>query len=62
MRRQWSRFSADEEREAARLYADGKTVRELAEWFGRPTGSIHTMLRRLGVQFRPRGSAPKALP
>lgn len=61
MRRQWQRFTADEERESAQLYADGKTVRQIAEWLDHPAGSVYLMLKRLGVEFRPRGTTKAAL-
>jgi len=61
-RRPWQRFKPDEEAAAMQMYADGKTVREIAEWFDRPTASVYLMLRRNGADFRPRGAAAKPVP
>ena len=60
MRRQWQRFTPAEEASAMQAYRDGQTVRQIAEEFDRPAGSVYLMLRRLGADFRPRGTPAKA--
>lgn len=42
--------------EAAVLYRDGYTLREIGEYQGRSPHSIHNAIRRLGVHARPTGS------
>ena len=59
-RHKWERFSAEDKEEAVRMYAAGKTIREIAQWLGRPVGSVWTILSRdAGVTMRPRGGRAK---
>ena len=61
-RKQWKRFTDEEQAEAAKRYREGATVREIAEWLDHPAGSVYLMLKRLGAEFRPRGTPSKATP
>lgn len=48
MRQVWdTRWSEDDVAELAQMRADGATVRELAEWFGRPPQGVRYQLRKL---------------
>lgn len=42
-------------RQMATAYANGSSVREVAERFGRSYGAAHRMLREASVTLRPRG-------
>lgn len=42
--------------EAALLYQDGASVRDIATRTGRPYGTVYALLREAGVRLRPRGA------
>lgn len=49
------RMTAAETAEAAQLYADGVTIRELADRYGCGHQQVTARLRAAGVEVRPRG-------
>lgn len=42
----WSQFTPDEAAEAKQMHEAGSTIREIAEWLGKPVASVYTMLRQ----------------
>lgn len=47
--------------QATKLYAKGKSIREISEATGASYGKIHRLLNEAGVALRPRGgSRPKS--
>ena len=60
-RKSFARFTAAQVAEAVKLYAEGQTIRQIAEWMDRPIASVHNVLRRRSVAMRPRGTPKAAL-
>lgn len=51
-------WSIEDESEAVAMYDDGRSVRDIAEWLGRPVSSVYALLHRRGLLPRPEPAAP----
>lgn len=48
-----------EAKSMARMYAQGKSLSQIAKATGKSASTVHKRLTSTGVQLRPRGSAPR---